>query len=204
MMTGSARQPQQDRGIRRVARLLDAAEEEILRNGVDGLTMNAVARRAATAPGSLYQFFPGKPALLAALSHRHETALTMLAGEVAARLAAAPERTIRATATAFLRPFIAYYQEHPAYLVLAEAANRSGPGAVPKVTSDQAVASALANCLTPLVRADVRPRLDVAAELMVAVSHAAISAGMSLDGSARDAWLAELEHLLAAYVGSLA
>jgi hypothetical protein len=39
---------------------------------------------------------------------------------------------------------------------------------------------------------------------MVAVSHAAISAGMSLDGSARDAWLAELEHLLAAYVGSLA
>ncbi len=199
-MSQTARTPQQDRGIRRVARLLDAAAAEILLTGVDGLTMNAVAKRAATAAGSLYQFFPARPALLCALAVRYEAALATLSDEVAARLAAKPERSIDATAIAFLRPFIAWYAANPAYLVLVEAIPRALP---PEWLSDTTVAAALAASLRPYVPTDALPRLDVAARLMIEVGHAAISAAPTASGPAQRAWLAETEALFVAYARSL-
>jgi AcrR family transcriptional regulator len=65
------RKPVQERGLRRMERILDAADAVIARAGFDGATTNAIARRARTAIGSLYQFFPNKDAVLAALCERH-------------------------------------------------------------------------------------------------------------------------------------
>jgi AcrR family transcriptional regulator len=60
-----------ERGQRRIARLLAAAAEEFARVGFDAATTNAIARRAKTSVGSLYQFFPNKEALLAALTEHY-------------------------------------------------------------------------------------------------------------------------------------
>ena len=44
-----------------------ASEQVLLRAGLQGFNTNAVAKRAGVSIGSLYQFFPGKEAILAAL-----------------------------------------------------------------------------------------------------------------------------------------
>ncbi len=59
--------PQQKRGERRVAGLLDAAEAVISETGYEGATMSAIAERAGAAIGSLYQFFPNKACITQAL-----------------------------------------------------------------------------------------------------------------------------------------
>jgi AcrR family transcriptional regulator len=64
------RSPLQARGHRRVDLLLDAAAEVVAEVGVEAATTNAIAARAKTSVGSLYQFFDDKHALIWALSQR--------------------------------------------------------------------------------------------------------------------------------------
>jgi AcrR family transcriptional regulator len=59
--------PQQERGERRVAGLLEAAEAVIAEIGYEAATMSAIAERAGSAIGSLYQFFPNKVCITQAL-----------------------------------------------------------------------------------------------------------------------------------------
>jgi AcrR family transcriptional regulator len=52
------------------ARILDAAEELLLRDGYEPTTMAAIARAAGVASNSIYWYFPGKDDLLAAVLER--------------------------------------------------------------------------------------------------------------------------------------
>ena len=54
----------------RRSRLLDLAADLVERDGVDGVTMTALAESADYAPASLYTYFPSRSALLAALQQR--------------------------------------------------------------------------------------------------------------------------------------
>ncbi len=65
-----ARAPQQDRGLKRVESILDAAESVIAEMGVDAASTNAIAERAGASVGSLYHFFPSKEAIIEALARR--------------------------------------------------------------------------------------------------------------------------------------
>jgi AcrR family transcriptional regulator len=65
-----ARAPQQDRGLKRVESILDAAESVIAEVGVDAASTNAIAERAGASVGSLYHFFPSKEAIIEALARR--------------------------------------------------------------------------------------------------------------------------------------
>src|SRR5262249_22161138 len=67
--------PKQVRGQRRIERILEAAAVEFARVGFDAATTNAIARRAKTSVGSLYQFFPNKEAILAALTEHYLNAM---------------------------------------------------------------------------------------------------------------------------------
>ncbi|WP_346779758.1 helix-turn-helix domain-containing protein [Streptomyces sp. S3(2020)] len=60
----------QQRGLRRAGQILDAAEELVAAAGVEAVGMNAVARHAGVSPGTLYQYFPHKRALVDGLSRR--------------------------------------------------------------------------------------------------------------------------------------
>src|ERR1700722_11179822 len=66
------REPRQARGTRRIAELLDAADRVFAAVGYEAATTNAIAREAGASVGSLYQFFPGKEALLRALTTRYQ------------------------------------------------------------------------------------------------------------------------------------
>lgn len=65
------RQPQQKRGQERVEKILDAAAIVFDEVGFEAATTHAIAAKANTAVGSLYQFFPDKLAIFNALELRH-------------------------------------------------------------------------------------------------------------------------------------
>jgi len=61
------KQAQQARSHATQAAVVEAAARILEEQGQDGLTTNAVARRAGVSIGSLYQYFPNKAAILASL-----------------------------------------------------------------------------------------------------------------------------------------
>jgi AcrR family transcriptional regulator len=66
--------PQQSRSEQTVATILEAVAQILETTGLDSLNTNLVAMRAGVSVGSLYQYFPGKDALVVALSQRERAA----------------------------------------------------------------------------------------------------------------------------------
>jgi AcrR family transcriptional regulator len=64
--------------------ILEASARVLVKHGFDGLTTNAVATAAGVSIGSLYQYFPNKEAIVAALIEHH---LEQMNGAVLAELA---------------------------------------------------------------------------------------------------------------------
>ena len=62
----------QARGRLRIQQILDAASQILDEDGYEALTTNAIAARAGMSPGSLYQFFDNREAILAALADRYQ------------------------------------------------------------------------------------------------------------------------------------
>jgi AcrR family transcriptional regulator len=64
------RHPRQARSQATIDAIIEAAAQLISRHGLDGFNTNAVAERAGVSIGSLYQYFPNKDAIMAALIRR--------------------------------------------------------------------------------------------------------------------------------------
>lgn len=65
------KQPSQARSKVTVEAIFEASIQVLLHSGARGLTTGRVAERAGVSIGTLYQYFPGKEALLYALVSRH-------------------------------------------------------------------------------------------------------------------------------------
>jgi AcrR family transcriptional regulator len=65
------RRPQQRRARETVEAVLDAVIRILKRDGSRGLTTNRIAEVAGVSIGSVYQYFPDKQAIFAALHQRH-------------------------------------------------------------------------------------------------------------------------------------
>jgi AcrR family transcriptional regulator len=123
------RVPQQDRGQRRVDLILDAAAAVIAEVGVDGATTNAIAARARTSVGSLYQFFPNKDAIVQALAVRYTSAFVQLMDRVMAPAVA--DLPLRELMQGMVEPIAAYCDANPTYRHVYAATNDAvrGPSA---------------------------------------------------------------------------
>lgn len=113
------KQPRQARSREMVERIIVAARQVLVRDGYDALTTNRVATQAEVSPGSLYQYFPDKAAIVEILVDRYWD-------EVAERVAATlsdrigltdPEAIVRGTADALLSALEA---DRPLLQVVAE------------------------------------------------------------------------------------
>jgi AcrR family transcriptional regulator len=81
------KQPVQPRAMETYAWMLEAAAQILESQGIGAFNTNLVAERAGVSIGSLYQYFPGKDALLIALMRREKARF----GEDAAAARDAPD-----------------------------------------------------------------------------------------------------------------
>src|SRR6186713_2006728 len=65
------KKPQQRRSRVTIDTIFEAAIQVLLANGLDKITTIQIADRAGVSVGTLYQYFPNKRALLAAVVRRH-------------------------------------------------------------------------------------------------------------------------------------
>ncbi len=111
------RTPTQRRSQERLARIAQAAGELCAEQGADAVTMEAIAARAGTSIGSLYQFYPNRDALLQAVAERYVADLLQLLDEeeAPADAAGAP---LPALVDAVLAPFERFHRTHPGYFAV--------------------------------------------------------------------------------------
>ncbi|MCW2798038.1 MAG: TetR family transcriptional regulator [Nocardioides sp.] len=86
-----------------VERIIAAGREVLLRDGYDAFSTNRVADQAGISPGSLYQYFPNKAAIMAAVIDRYsDDVADRVAGALTERLGDVGPAMIRATANALV------------------------------------------------------------------------------------------------------
>jgi AcrR family transcriptional regulator len=125
--TPPRRIPQQKRGERRVADLLEAAAAVIAEQSYPAATMTAIAERAGASIGAVYQYFPNKEAVAVALRERYRQELRESWGDLEAKTAGLTPAQLGATIVEIITCFM---DQHPAYLELQAAAApfRKSPG----------------------------------------------------------------------------
>ena len=88
--TTPRKKPRQDRSIATVDAILDATARVLCTTGYDRASTNRIALAAGVSVGSLYQYFPSKEALVAALAARHMSTMSGLVKTKLAEVATAP------------------------------------------------------------------------------------------------------------------
>jgi AcrR family transcriptional regulator len=147
--------PSQARSQATVEAILQATERLLVKEGYERLSTNRVAAAAGVSVGSLYQYFPGKEALLAALADRHrERMMALLFERMAAFIDAPPERAAREVVRAL---FEADERERELHRVLTEQA--------PRIGKLKELMNSVDNCAATAVRAYIeRHRGELRAE----------------------------------------
>lgn len=79
--TDKRRRPTQDRSRSRVDAILNATAEIVSQKGTGGLKIHDLAEYAGVTPSSIYQYFPNKKAIIAALNERYVDATTEMVRE---------------------------------------------------------------------------------------------------------------------------
>ena len=148
-----------------VERILDAAQEVLIGHGYDGASTNRIAAAAGVSPGSLYQYFPNKDAIVAAVIDRYSDAL---AASVASTLA----RSLQRPAPEHVRNSVAALLDaldvHPEFLrAVIEQTPRLGTGS--KLAAFEQRIGELTMAYLVMNRAQVRSdvRFDTAAWMLV-------------------------------------
>jgi AcrR family transcriptional regulator len=102
--------PKQARARATVEAVLQATAQVLVESGYEETTTNRVARVAGVSVGSLYQYFPNKESLVAALLERHEEHMLAQLTEMTQQLEGASlEDAIRT----YVRAMLAVHAEHP-------------------------------------------------------------------------------------------
>jgi AcrR family transcriptional regulator len=97
------RRPQQLRARHTVEAVLDAVQRIVKRHGVEAVTTNRIAEVAGVSIGSVYQYFPDKGAIFAALHRRHiESIDRMVETKLVEHATSALEDLIRAMIEAMI------------------------------------------------------------------------------------------------------
>lgn len=120
-MSTTAAPRRQERGLKRMALILDTAEQVFTEVGYDAATTNLIAAEAGISPGSLYQFFANKEAIAEGLAARYVALMAEAQG-------VALDRSVVALPLAemvdrIVDPMLAFNLEHPAAKALLNGAD---------------------------------------------------------------------------------
>jgi AcrR family transcriptional regulator len=180
-----------------VERIIAAGRAVLLERGYDATTTNHIAVQAGISPGSLYQYFPDKAAILTQVIERYTEDLdARVSRAFATTLGSQPTVAVRTAVTAMLDAF----EEDPALLgVLVEQVPRSGDSV--RAT----FARRMDDMMTTAIRAhqrgsSARPVDAMAWILARTVEHVTISYILERPPIARTAIIDELTELIIGYL----
>ncbi|WP_181011975.1 TetR/AcrR family transcriptional regulator [Bosea psychrotolerans] len=188
--------PSRGRGVQRVSALLDAASAVFAEAGYEAATTTEIARRANASIGSLYQFFPTKEHLAAALHARHLDSLAAVFDSLAAKAQGAANEHGAASdgiIDELFQRLLVYLEANPAFLVLGE--RRSLDPAVKKQARARlrgGIAGLLQTIEPPVPRERIAP---LAAVILHLIRMAAMLRADD-DLAIRDPAVAELREML--------
>ncbi|OSY35359.1 MULTISPECIES: TetR/AcrR family transcriptional regulator [Pseudonocardia] len=200
--TGRRREPRQERSRQMVERIVEAGREVLVTRGYDGASTNRIAAAAGISPGSLYQYFPGKDAVLAEVLDRYLDAmearvsrafLDALSGAPGPESGTAP--AVRATLEALLDAFA----EQPDLVrVIAEQLPRAPGGR--RAAFAGRIDDLVATALLSRGAADTGTVRAAAWTVVRTVEHLATSYLLESPDFGRDVVLDELTALVSGYL----
>lgn len=177
--------PRQARSAATVEAIVAAAAHILEERGAEGFNTNAVARRAGVSIGSLYQYFPGKAALVAELSGRAARALmSALDGATGPE---ADERGLERSVSALVAAGVAWHADRPA---LAKALDRLEAGldlASDAEGTGPAIRARIVARLAPYAGSLDAAALEAAAEDALAIVRALFDAAVERGEAPGDA-----------------
>ena len=156
--------------------ILAATARVLVKDGYDRASTNRVALEAGVSVGSLYQYFPSKEALVAALIERHSMDMVRYLEDRAARTP--PDAPLRAIVRDVVHAMIEAHRVDPKlHRVVMEQVPRVG--ALKRLTELDEHALLLIRAFLESRRAEIRPKnLKLAAfllsSLVEAVTHGAV------------------------------
>lgn len=192
--------PSQARSREMVETILDATARVLMKSGFAKTTTNKVAEQAGVSVGSLYQYFPSREALVAAVARRHADRLK---GALEAELGKSAQLSLRTAIESLMQAVATAHSIAPALnRVLAEELPRLGPLDWKAESWRRGIA--LVQGFLDLHRKEVRVDLDDATACFVVTSlvEGALNASYRQGEGAlgRPALLKELTEMIHRYV----
>jgi AcrR family transcriptional regulator len=175
-LTAPRKEPRQERARATVDAILAASARVLVREGYDRASTNRIAAEAGVSVGSLYQYFPSKEALVAALIEKHSTEMVRFLEERAMRHP--PNAPIRTMVREVVHAMVEAHRVDPKlHRVVMEQVPRVG--ALKRLTELDDHALALIRAFLEMRQMEIRPKnLKLAAFLLAslveAVTHGAV------------------------------
>jgi len=192
----------QQRSRATVDALVEATARILVREGYDKASTNRIADKAGVSIGSLYQYFPGKEALVAAVIDRHNTDVMRVVRDALAEVASRPlEDAVRRLVAVAIE---AHCIDPKLHRVLAEQIPRTGRLKDVEAFNREAHAlfrAYLGNHRDELRVSDLDLAAFVCASSIEAVAHnAVLHRGETLSAAATEALVDEATRLLVGYL----
>lgn len=191
-----ARVPRRERGIKRVAAILEAAVSLFAEKGFDAVTMTEVAERAGAPIGSLYQFFPNKETLADAVLDRFGERLHEALDEI-------EERIIRITISELVDVLLGlldrFQEERAAASSLIDSRHETSTRAAELRLSLRRRVARLLAARFPALSAK---RAESVAAVVVHLMKAAARSGET-DRDIRESFTKELKHIMYLYLNDV-
>jgi AcrR family transcriptional regulator len=175
-LTAPRKEPRQERARATVDAILAATARVLVKEGYDRASTNRIAQEAGVSVGSLYQYFPSKEALVAALIEKHSTDMIGFLEQRATNHP--PDAPIRTIVREVVHAMIEAHRVDPKlHRVVMEQVPRVG--ALKRLSELDEHALLLIRAFLETRRAEIRPQnLKVAAFLLAslveAVTHGAV------------------------------
>jgi AcrR family transcriptional regulator len=174
-VTKPRKQPQQERSKITVEAILEATTHILTEEGYEKVNTNRIAERAGISIGSLYQYFPNKESLIAALIEQHSNEMVELAETKLNRLFDSP---LEIVIPELIKAIIAAHAINPKlHQVLSEEVPRLGKS-VQMQQADERIAKIVRSYLARWSDSIQPQNLDMTVFILCrtvdALSHAAV------------------------------
>lgn len=191
------KEPRQERSRLMVERILEATRLLLVEEGYERATTNRIASRAGISPGSFYQYFPDKEAVLVAVIDRYARDVTNeLTAVLADRLDLPPDALMRASYDGLLDVL----ERHREYVRIATLELPAAQVADHLAQAERRLTELVGAYLT-VSRTSTRWAAESSAWLLVRmVEHLAVAYVLQQPDVPREAFVDELVHLTQAHL----